>query len=58
MAKVTSVTVIIETTSEAFEGDKWSMEYNYVLDQAKAIDGLRLLDSNGEDVGVVRIETE
>lgn len=59
MSQVTKVIIEIETTNAAFrEGENFGEEYNYVLDQAKLIDGLKLKDSNGNTVGTVRIETE
>lgn len=59
MSQVTKVTITIETTNAAFhEGANFGEEYNYVLDQAKLIDGLVLRDHNGNSVGTVEVETE
>lgn len=58
MGKVTKVTIEIETTNDAFEHPYFAQELNYVLIRVQAIDGKKLLDSNGNTVGTVKVETE
>lgn len=58
MGKVTKVTIEIETTNSAFDVPYFAQEMSYVLNRVQAIDGKKLLDSNGNIVGEVKVETE
>ena len=57
MGKVTRLVIEIDTTNEAFE-DGFQYEVAKVLAEVRAIDGLKLRDSNGNTVGTVTVETE